>query len=189
MKTATLQECKSQVMKPYKMESGKIAALTVAVILALGATPLLAAPIVPDDYAKSFSITFPGYSGSETLTDFPVLVKVSQTRNGFDYSACKIDGGGDLRFADSGGNLLSSEIDTWNTSGESLVWVKVPSFDKNTVITAYYGNANPPAVNASDVWSNGYVGVWHLNESAAARAAFLVAAPHSFSLASLCLSI
>ncbi len=167
MRTATLQECKSQVMKPYKMESGKIAALIVAGILALGATPLLAASIVPDDYAKSFSITFPGYSGSETLTDFPVLVKVSQTRNGFDYSACKIPGGGDLRFADSGGNLLSSEIDTWNTSGESLVWVKVPSFDKNTVITAYYGNANPPEVSASDVWVNGYVAVWHLNESAA----------------------
>ena len=30
---------------------------------------------------------------------------------------------------------------------------------------AYYGNATPPAVTASDVWSNGYVGVWHMNEA------------------------
>ena len=124
-----------------------------------------AAAVVPGDYAKSFTITFPGYSGSTTLTDFPVLVKISAARNGFDYSACQVSGGGDLRFADSSGNLLSSEVDTWNTSGESLVWVKVPSLDASTVITAYYGNANPPAVTASDVWSNGYVGVWHLNES------------------------
>ena len=166
-KTATLQECESQVMKPYKMECGKIASLAVAGILALGATPLMATTIVPGDYAKSFAITFPGYSGSETLTDFPVLVKVSAARNDFDYSACQVANGGDLRFADASGNLLSSEVDTWNTSGESLVWVKVPSFSKDTVITAYYGNANPPAVTASDVWSNGYVGVWHLNESAA----------------------
>ena len=121
--------------------------------------------VVPGDYAKSFTITFPGYSGSTTLADFPVLVRISKARNDFDYSACQIADGGDLRFADAAGNLLSSEVDTWNSSGESLVWVKVPSLSKNTVITAYYGNANPPAVTASDVWLNGYVGVWHLNES------------------------
>ena len=154
-------------MMTNKIERGRLAALVVAGILALGATPLMATTIVPGDYAKSFAITFPGYSGSETLTDFPVLVKVSAARNDFDYSACQVANGGDLRFADASGNLLSSEVDTWNTSGESLVWVKVPSFSKDTVITAYYGNANPPAVTASDVWSNGYVGVWHLNESAA----------------------
>ena len=124
-----------------------------------------AVTVVPGDYAKSITITFPGYSGSSTLTDFPVLVRISKTRNDFDYSACQVADGGDLRFADAEGNLLSSEVDTWNTSGESLVWVKVPSFDKDTVITAYYGNANPPAVTPSDVWSNGYVGVWHLGES------------------------
>ena len=121
--------------------------------------------VVPGDYAKSFTITFPGYSGSSALTDFPVLVRISKARNDFNYSACRVANGGDLRFADSGGNLLSSEVDTWNTSGESLVWVKIPSLDASTVITAYYGNANPPAVTASDVWSSGYVGVWHLSES------------------------
>ena len=121
--------------------------------------------VVPGDYAKSFTITFPGYSGSSALTDFPVLVRISKVRNDFNYSACRVANGGDLRFADSGGNLLSSEVDTWNTSGESLVWVKIPSLDASTVITAYYGNANPPAVTASDVWSSGYVGVWHLSES------------------------
>ena len=124
-----------------------------------------AVSVVPGDYAKSMTITFPGYSGSSALTDFPVLVRISKARNDFDYSACQIADGGDLRFADAAGNLLASEIDTWNTSGESLVWVKVPSLDASTVITAHYGNANPPTVTPSDVWANGYVGVWHLNES------------------------
>ena len=112
-------------------------------------------------------MSFPGYTGSETLTDFPVLIKVSSALNDFDYSACKVANGGDLRFAASDGTLLASEVDTWDTSGESLVWVKVPSLTAATKITAYYGWDFAPVVDASAVWTgNGYVGVWHLNETA-----------------------
>lgn len=110
----------------------------------------------------SFNVRFPGYRGSTTLTDFPVLVKLSAELNGFEYSKCKVENGGDLRFADANGNLLASEVDTWNANGTSLVWVKVPVLNKSTTIKAYYGCATPPAVTASDVWTNGYVGVWHL---------------------------
>lgn len=123
-------------------------------------------PIVPADYKYTFTIKFSGYAGSTTLENFPVLIRLSPARNAFDYSKCKVGNGGDLRFADSDGNLLSSEVDTWNVNGESLVWVKVPSLNADTVITAYYGCANPPSVTASDVWSNGYLGVWHMGESA-----------------------
>ena len=144
----------------------KVLSLLMLVAVATGATfHAEAVTVVPGDYAKTFTITFSGYSGSTTLTDFPVLVRISKVRNDFNYSVCQVADGGDLRFADAEGNLLSSEIDTWNTSGESLVWVKVPSLSKNTVVKAYYGNANPPAVTATDVWANGYVGVWHLGES------------------------
>ena len=115
-------------------------------------------------YAKSIDITFPGYTGSTTLTDFPVLVRLSSARNKFDYSKCQANGA-DLRFSDAEGNLLSHEIDTWNTTGESLVWVKVPSFNTDTVITAHYGCANPPANYPTNVWSAAYVGVWHMKES------------------------
>ena len=135
-----------------------------AVALAL---PLFADPIDSTQYAKSIDITFPGYTGSTTLTDFPVLVRLSTTRNKFDYSVCQANGA-DLRFSDADGNLLSHEIDTWNTSGESLVWVKVPSLNASTHIIAYYGytgDDQPPAVTASDVWSADFVGVWHMKES------------------------
>ena len=110
----------------------------------------------------SFNIKFPGYRGSSPLTDFPVLVRLSVELNDFKYSKCRIVKGGDLRFADADGNLLASEIDTWNENGTSLVWVKVPTLNKDTTIKAYYGCATPPTVVASDVWANGYVGVWHL---------------------------
>jgi len=149
--------------KFVKPRGGAIFATICAAALA---TPLFAEQIVPGDYEKTFNIAFPSYRGTTTLTDFPVLVRLSPAMNNFKYSACKVENGGDLRFADSDGNLLASEVDTWNVNGESLVWVKVPSLNQKTIIKAYYGNANPPAVTASDVWANGYVGVWHLNESA-----------------------
>ena len=121
-------------------------------------------PVDWTQYARSFEITFPGYTGSESLTDFPVLVRLSAARNDFQYSKCKLQDGGDLRFSDAEGNLIPHEIDTWDPNGESLVWVKVPSLNASTKITAYYSCSTPVAVTPSDVWSNGYAGVWHLDE-------------------------
>jgi hypothetical protein len=115
-------------------------------------------------YSNKLYVKFSGYAGSTTLTDFPCLVRLSAARNAFDYGACKLPDGGDLRFADAEGNLLASEVDTWNPNGESLVWVKVPSLNATTQIIAYYGCATPGAANPRDVWSNGYEGVWHLGE-------------------------
>ncbi len=138
--------------------------------LALAAMALAATasadPVDWSAYAKSFDITFPGYTGGETLTDFPVLIRLSAARNGFQYNKCKQPDGGDLRFSDADGNLLASEVDTWNPDGESLVWVKVPSLSTTTRITAHYGCVSPATMNPQDVWSNGYLGVWHLNDDA-----------------------
>ena len=141
------------------------AALATATILLPGA--LRADMINPADFERSFTITFPGYSGTETLTDFPALVRLSAEKNDFRYSKCQ--DGESLRFADADGNLIPHEIDTWDASGESLVWVNVPSLNATTIITAYYGwkgEGYPPVNTPTDVWSNGFVGVWHLGESA-----------------------
>lgn len=131
-----------------------------------------AVQISPADYRCSFSMSFPGYRGTTTLSDFPVLVRLSKELNDFRYSDCTIAEGGDLRFTDADGNLLASEVDTWTENGESLVWVKVPTFSSSTVVKAYYGykgSATPPAVTASDVWSNGFAGVWHMGAAADAE--------------------
>ena len=116
-------------------------------------------------YERHFNVSFPGYTGGTELTNFPVLVRLSSSLNDFDYSKCKAANGGDLRFSDDDGNLIPSEIDTWNPSGTSLVWVKVPTLTRTTVIHAHYGCATPDAMNPQDVWDENYVGVWHLGES------------------------
>ena len=116
-------------------------------------------------YERHFNVSFPGYTGGTELTNFPVLVRLSPSLNDFDYSKCKAANGGDLRFSDDDGNLIPSEVDTWNPSGTSLVWVKVPTLTRTTVIHAHYGCATPDAMNPQDVWDENYVGVWHLGES------------------------
>ena len=134
----------------------------------LGATAAYADTSVDwTKYNYSFTVRFAGYAGNTTLTDFPVLVRVSEDRISFPiYAKCKIANGGDLRFSDASGALLASEVECWNPGGESLVWVKVPSLNAGTVITAHFGCASPDAVTPSDVWSNGFLGVWHLNAAA-----------------------
>ena len=135
----------------------------------LGATAAYADTSVDwTKYNYSFTVRFAGYAGNTTLTDFPVLVRVSEDRISFPiYAKCKIANGGDLRFSDASGALLASEVECWNPGGESLVWVKVPSLNADTVITAHFGCASPDAVTPSDVWSsNGFLGVWHLNAAA-----------------------
>jgi len=124
-------------------------------------------------YSHKFRVSFGNaFSDDTTLQNFTVLVRIAEydesTGNGikgFDYDDCRVANGGDLRFADASGNLLASEIDTWDTNGESLVWVKVPSLSANTTLTAYYGCLLPVDVSPDDVWSQDYVGVWHLGES------------------------
>ena len=136
-----------------------------ALLAALVPVALFADPVDWSGYKKSFDITFPGYTSSATLTDFPVLIRLSASRNAFEYRKCP--NGASLRFSDANGNLLAHEIDTWNAEGESLVWVKVPSLTASTKIVAHYDCASPvAALPATQVWSNGYVGVWHLGEDA-----------------------
>ncbi len=127
---------------------------------------LLAALALPASaaFTKSVAFTTDGYQGSAPLANFPVLVKLPGTINGFDYA----DFGGttNLVFRDSAGNAIPHEVDTWNTAGTSLVWVRVPSVTKTTTFTMYYGGSDSTANTPTAVWTAAnYVGVWHMDEA------------------------
>ena len=51
--------------------------VAVATLSAACAFSACAETITTFEWAKTFTITFSGYSGSETLTDFPALVRPS----------------------------------------------------------------------------------------------------------------
>ena len=137
--------------------------LILAMIAASVAMVSFSEVLEPTLFTKKCDFTVSGYAGTSTLEDFPVLVRLSEgTPTGFSYDDCAT-GGADLRFTDVAGTLLPHEIETWNTEGESLVWVKVPTLvGTATTITAYFG-ANPaqlPAVDIHDIWTK-YVTVIH----------------------------
>ena len=125
------------------------------------------APLVTSSFSKKLVFTVAGHTGSEDLQHFPALVRLSTAISGFDYADCGTGGAG-LRFADADGNLLHHEIDTWNTAGESLVWVDLPHCRANETFTLYLAADDPAALQTvypTEVWDNaGVQAVWHMNE-------------------------
>lgn len=126
-------------------------------------------------YARQMALTVDGYTGAETLTDVPVLVRLSTAIEGFCYGDFADASGGDLIFTDeSGSTVYPHEIDEWHTNGESLVWVKLPLMANGTKFKAGYGggrgatalpdgDGRAASPLAAAVWSD-YAGVWHMNE-------------------------
>jgi len=111
-------------------------------------------------------ICFTGYNGTETLANFPVLVKLGQI--GFSYSQFASPNGDDLRFRDAARNELKYEIESWDPAGTSYVWVQVPALAKNSSIWAAWGSpklvTKPSYTTDGSVWSEGYAAVYHANE-------------------------
>ena len=120
-------------------------------------------------------ITFTGYTKSETLTNFPLLLTLSNNiaASGFDYSTFLSTNACDLRFWNSNDTReLNYEIEEWNTSGASYIWVQIPKLvDTNTHIWAKWADSSQTNREAyttnGATWSNGYAGVWHMNENSA----------------------
>ena len=119
-------------------------------------------------WTRRAKITFSGYGRSTPLTNFPALVKPTSIP-GFSFSDVASPAAGDLRFTDeSATKLLPCEIEKWDQSGESFVWVLLPELSgTNTSIWAYWGNeaetTPPPTLRGAPVWNSDYLGVWHLH--------------------------
>ena len=120
----------------------------------------------PSNYAHTMTIAPAAGRITSPLANFPILVRLSTARQPWFNPADCAANGADLRFALSDGTILAHEIDTWNPSGESLVWVNIPSLSASTVINAYWGATDPafaPFVNPADTWPD-FVAVYHLGE-------------------------
>ena len=135
---------------------------------AIAIVPALTAfAVQPSDYAKKLTMTVnPDRYGSglSAVSGLPVPVRLSASITGFSYSDITQSGSDkDLLFVDGLGTQLPYEIEKWDGSGESIVWVRVPTWTSSGHIYMYYGG---PAVaqNSAAVWSD-YVGVWHMAEA------------------------
>jgi hypothetical protein len=124
------------------------------------------------DFSAYCDLTVAGYGADRAaLENFPVLVRISETGiTGFSYSQLQADGR-DLAFTSTdGATTYLHEIDTWDSTGESLVWVLLPSMEHGTTFRMNWGDpdlaAAPAYTTSGQMWIDaGYVGVWHLGEA------------------------
>jgi hypothetical protein len=134
------------------------------------------------DWAHSKDITIntsaSGYGITENLSNFPYLVRLSKAT--FDFGQAQANGE-DIRFANASGQHLAYQIDSWDAvSRKAAIWVNVDAIQGNNstqFIKLYWGKSD--AVSQSDgaavfETSNGFAGVWHLNETGSSdEAAYL----------------
>ena len=100
-------------------------------------------------------LSLTGYTGA-VIRDFPLLVRVDGTR--LDLSAVSRD---EISFSDlRNEENYPFDIDTWNPSGETLVWVRIPYLAPDFRLRLHFGGEQP-ANDAGAVWTD-YEGVWHL---------------------------
>ena len=143
--------------------SNNIKRFSVAVLAACGlaVSAALAAP------SYQATLTVQGYAeDKEPLENFPVLVRLSpQTVDGFYYGTCRADGS-DVEFVDENKDPLPYQLDTWNPSGESLFWVKLPQLAKNKSFYVRWGDSqsNVDSARSAATWNENYGAVWHMGE-------------------------
>lgn len=108
---------------------------------------------------------------SARLDGFPLLVRLN--KDWFDFSQAKTDGA-DLRFSlvtATSATPLAYQIEEWDAAaGSASIWVRIPAITGNTRQELRVQWGKPDAVSESDGaavfnGSNGYLSVWHLNES------------------------
>jgi sugar lactone lactonase YvrE len=134
-------------------------------------------------YRKKVTLDATKVSGTGTLANFPVLLKIVDPDFIYVTNSCtnKIQSPvlNDLAFVDAGSpqsNELPYEIDTYDsTTGTLLVWVQLSSLSSNgagCTLYYYYGSNAPPAhFAASSTWGSDYKAVFHFNQKTFSAAA------------------
>ena len=118
-------------------------------------------------FDKGAKFTVAGYTGTEPLSGFPVLVRIAaDSPNGFSYADLHSPTtGADIAFIGMDRAGLPFEIDTWNTNGTSLIWVRLPTMERNTQFVMCWGSGSIGKTVCNDNPFADYVGVWHMSEA------------------------
>lgn len=115
------------------------------------------------DYLYRTRITVNVPSLQASLQEVPVLLILNSSR------ATHIAGTAEtgVRVVDDNDNPLEHEIETWDSNGDSYLWVRVPTMTSATPVYlwVYYGGSGAgPQPTPDNVWTSNYVAVWHLQE-------------------------
>jgi len=130
-------------------------------------------------YRKKLTLNSDAYvSGSSDLTNFPVLLSITDTdliRTGSGGDKLKSSTANDIAFTDAtdgdqvNTNEYGYQIESYNAStGELKVWVVIRSLkhNSNNEVYFYFGSTSPGThPTASATWGTDYKAVYHFNET------------------------
>ena len=129
---------------------------------AVVAAAALLVPVVAQA-ALTMKITFPPTAPTlPTDEQAPVLVRLGEAINCFSYAAIP-DPEVNIRFRTAGGETLPYEIESWDTTGTSLVWVRIKGVAPGMTFYMEYGTDIASSYTPASTWA-GYTGVWHMND-------------------------
>ncbi len=121
-------------------------------------------------FRKKFQTNAAQVSGTTDLTDFPVLISLTDTdlrttANGGDVENSN---GFDIVFtSDDGSTLLDHDLESYNAStGEVIAWVRFPTLGAttDTEFFIYYGNSSVTTdQSSSGTWDSNYQLVMHMD--------------------------
>lgn len=142
---------------------------------------LTALRISAEDYAKDWGFsqaillntTSTGSNVSANVLNFPVLLRINPSN--FEGFSNVQPGGKDIRFAKTNGAKLNYEIERWrdfdNDADSAEIWIKIDTVygnNKTQTFLMYWGKSDAAdSSNSKAVFdtANGFVGVWHLDET------------------------
>ena len=116
-------------------------------------------------------ITISQASGTQNLTDFPVLVDITQSwlrtiGNGGHVTS---NNGYDILFTDTDNARLDHEIESYDpVTGRLVAWVRVPVLSSSgpSLIRMLFGNPGITSDPSTETtWISSYKGVWHLSNN------------------------
>jgi cellulose synthase/poly-beta-1,6-N-acetylglucosamine synthase-like glycosyltransferase len=155
---------------PTGAEDAGLAAGDYTLNLYFDQLPTLSSDWYDPDWLYRKKITIDHTKVAANQTDFPVLIDLGSDSDLAAKAQNAPTAGYDILFTESDGTTkISHEIEKFDDStGELVAWVEVPTLSStvDTELYMYYGNAS--AGNQQDpagTWSNGYLEVWHLEET------------------------
>jgi hypothetical protein len=103
---------------------------------------------------------------SSGIDQFPVYVDLFNMPAAFFSNMHYANGDDILVTAGDGITRLPRELVSYNAGGTGELWFKAPSLSVsyNTNFYIYYNSTSIETDDAASVWSNGYVGVWHMED-------------------------
>ncbi len=122
-------------------------------------------------YQQDISIDHTRVSGTSDLTNFPLLVNITETylrstANGGEVTSAN---GYDIAFTVDGTTQLDHDLESYDpTTGNYVAWVRIPTLyhDRYTTLLMSYGNSSVTTdPSSTGTWSGDYTGVWHLDEN------------------------